>query len=148
MNVGFYHCTRAAPEAVLPKLAIKAVEAGHRVLVHSTDQAQAEAVDELLWTYDQNSFLPHGCAGGESDAEQPLLISAEFDPVNHADLAIAMSGRLPNGDSAFARVLYLFDGNDQDAVRSARQHWKALAERDGVDATYWAQGERGWEKRQ
>ncbi len=148
MNVAFYHCTAATPEAVLPKLALKAVEAGHRVLVHAAEKAQAEAMDETLWTYDPDSFLPHGIAGGGQDADQPLLIADSFEPVNGADLAIAMSGRLPGGDSGFARVLYLFDGNDESALQAARQHWKALAEREGVETAYWAQGERGWEKRQ
>ncbi|MBV7257043.1 DNA polymerase III subunit chi [Pacificimonas sp. WHA3] len=147
MDIGFYHCTRAAPVAVLPKLAVKALRAGHRVLVHIGDPAQADAVDDVLWTFDQDSFLPHGIAGTEHDSEQPLLIADSFEGANAADLAIAMAGRLPGEEAGFRRVLFLFDGNDEDVVTAARQHWKALSDRDGVAIAYWAQGERGWEKR-
>ena len=147
MDVGFYHCTRAAPLTVLPKLAMKALEAGHRVLVNAPDPAQAEAVDEHLWTFDPGSFLPHCRAGGEYDADQPLLIADSFDAANGADLAIAMGARLPGSDAQFSRVLYLFDGGDEEAVATARRHWKALSARDNVLATYWAQEERGWQKR-
>ncbi|MEO0501435.1 MAG: DNA polymerase III subunit chi [Pseudomonadota bacterium] len=145
MQVGFYHCTRNAPLAVVPRLAAKAVAAGHRILVHAGPAA--DDVDEALWAFDPGSFLPHGRAGGDDDANQPILIADGFDGANAADLAIAMAGRLPGADAGFARVLYLFDGGDDDAVAAARRHWKALSARDDVEAVYWAEGERGWEKR-
>ncbi|MGB7404225.1 MAG: DNA polymerase III subunit chi [Pacificimonas sp.] len=147
MDVGFYHCTRAEPLAVLPRLAAKAHQAGQRVLVHAVDDRLAEEVDERLWTYDQASFLPHGRAGDEHDTEQPILLSNNFARPNKAAVLMSMSGQLPPDDAGFDRVLYLFDGNDDDAVARARHHWKALTARDGMTLTYWAQDERGWKKR-
>ncbi len=48
--------------------------------------------------------------------------------------------------AAFARVLYLFDGSDEDALAAARAHWRALKGREGVEPVYWTQGEKGWQK--
>ena len=147
MEVGFYHCTRGAPLAVLPRLAEKAVEAGYRLIVNTGSAAASEEVDEALWTYDAASFLPHGLSGGEHDAEQPILISGSFDAANGARLAVALAGAIPAADAGFERVLYLFDGNEGEAVERARRHWRALANREDVGAVYWQQCERGWEKR-
>ncbi|EMD84368.1 DNA polymerase III chi subunit [Pacificimonas flava] len=147
VEVGFYHCTRAAPLAVLPRLVQKAAEAGFRVLIQSDDPAVRDAVDGALWTFEADSFLPHGLAGGEHDAEQPVLIAEGFDPANGARIALAIGGGLPPADAGFERILYLFDGNDNDALSRARRHWKALSARDGVTPVYWQQAERGWQKR-
>ena len=151
MDIGFYHCTRSTPEAVVPKLAEKALAAGERVLVRTADREQAERIDEALWTYDAGSFLPHGRAGGDHDADQPLLIAEDFGAeegtANGATIVMVVGGGLPPAGSVFQRVLFLFDGNDEEALGLARRHWKALAEREDTVSVYWAQGERGWEKR-
>jgi DNA polymerase-3 subunit chi len=142
--VGFYHCTRSRPFDVVPVLAGKAIEAGHRVLVHSADGGELDALDSHLWTYDPSSFLPHG---RDNPAMQPVLLSDDFAPANGADLLISVGGKLPGDPAAFARVLYLFDGNDEDSLAAARAHWRALKAREGVQPIYWTQGEKGgWQK--
>lgn len=148
MEVAFYHCTRAAPLTVLPTLAEKALGAGFRVVVSAADAETAEAVDETLWTYRADSFLPHAVSSSdESDAEQPVLIGRNFHAPNGARLAISLSNGLPSADDQFERVLLLFDGSDEEATQTARRHWRALEGRDGVTRTYWQQGDRGWQKR-
>lgn len=147
MKVDFYHCTRTKPADVVPALAEKALAAGHRILVHEPDASARDALDERLWTYDPDSFLPHGTAGGPHDAEQPLLIADSFGVRNGADVLIAMGRTLPGDGAGFARILYLFDGGDEEELGAARAHWRALSAREGAEAAYWAQGERGWAKR-
>ena len=147
MDVGFYHCTRSSPETVVPQLAEKALAANYRLLVRVAGPEEAGRLDELLWNYRADSFLPHGVAGvGDEDARQPLLISTDFSPVNDATLAISMSQGLPFGEAKFDRVLLLFDGSDGEETRRARGHWRAVAEREDVSRTYWQQTERGWSK--
>lgn len=146
MQVGFYHCTRARPAAVVPVLSEKAYTAGHRLLIHVPDAGERDAVDENLWTYNAGSFLPHGQANAADAGRQPILLSGDIAPANDADVLIALGAQLPGDRSVFARLLYLFDGGDEDALKAARAHWKALKERDDVEAVYWAQGERGWER--
>ncbi len=144
VSLGFYHCTRRAPLDVLPVLAAKALDAGHKVAVHASDAAALDAIDQHLWTYDPDSFLPHG---RENAAAQPVLLTDGFEPENRADLLICVGGKLPGDVGAFARVLYLFDGSEEAAVETARKHWRALSAREDVEPVYWTQSENGgWQK--
>ena len=143
-QVGFYHCTRSKPFDVVPVLAGKAIEAGHKLAVHASDDTDLDALDRHLWTYDAASFLPHG---RDNAAMQPVLLTDGFEPANGADVLICVGGKLPGDASAFARVLYLFDGGDADAVKAARAHWRALSGKADVEPVYWTQGDRGgWQK--
>lgn len=145
-DVGFYQLATKPLDAVLPKLLEKAVAAGHRVVVRSADAAQLARLNAALWSFDAASFLPHAVEGPNA-AVQPILLTAADDDANRADLAAVIDGRLPGDLSAYKRVLYLFDGGDEDALALARRHWKALKAMDGVAPVYWQEGERGgWQK--
>ena len=53
----------------------------------------AEVLDGLLWTYRQDSFLPHGIDGGEADADQPVLLTAGPENSNSANVRFFLDGR-------------------------------------------------------
>ena len=145
-DVGFYQLAAKPLATVLPKLLEKAVAAGHRVVVRSADAAQLAGLDAALWSYKAASFLPHA-VDGDAAAVQPILLTGGDDAPNGADLAAVVDGRLPGDLTAYRRVLYLFDGGDEDALALARRHWKALKGRDGVTPVYWQEGATGrWEK--
>lgn len=145
-DVGFYQLASKPLDAVLPKLLEKAVAAGHRVVVRSDDAPLLARLDAALWSYDAASFLPHAVDGDDA-ALQPVLLTAGEDTPNAADLAAVIDGRLPGDLAPYKRVLYLFDGGDEDALALARRHWKALKSRDDVAPVYWQENERGgWAK--
>ena len=146
-DVGFYHLSRQPLEAVLPRLLEKAYAAGHRILVHCADAEQLKRLDQQLWTYDDASFLPHGC---EDKALQPILLTiSQEERANTPDVLAALGGLDPERLGDFARVLYLFEETDAERLAAARQSWSALKGRDGVTRTYWQQDERGrWVKKQ
>lgn len=145
--VYFYHLTRHPLEHTLPQLLGKARQAGWRVAVRGTDTARMAWLDEQLWLGPDDSFLPHGLAGGPHDADQPILLTtgaAGNDPaclmtIDGADIA-------PAEVTALDRVCVLFDGNDPAAVQTARQQWKALTEA-GCAAQYWSEESGRWEKK-
>ena len=145
-EVGFYQLASKPLDAVLPRLLDKAVAAGFRAVVRSPDADLLARLDAALWSYDAASFLPHAIDGPDA-ARQPVLLTAGDDALNAATLAAVIDGRLPGDLSAYARVLYLFDGGDADALALARRHWKALKDRDDVTPVYWREGDGGaWEK--
>ncbi|MEE4350778.1 MAG: DNA polymerase III subunit chi [Pacificimonas sp.] len=148
MEIGFYRCVRSTPSEVLPQLAQKALDAGFRISVKARDAEAVERLDEILWTFRADSFLPHAPADGNllHDEIQPCLIADKFLITNAATLAISMSAGLPPENYGYERALLLFDGNDSEELAAARQHWKALEGREGLTRTYWMQGERGWEE--
>jgi DNA polymerase-3 subunit chi len=140
VQVDFYHLDRSPLERVLPRIAERVVEGGGRLLVVSGDEALAERLDEHLWNYTPDSFLPHGRAGGEADAGQPILIAASPDPVNGARNIALADGLWREEALAFDRAFYFFDAG---TIAGARAAWRALAGRAGVDSRYWKQDEAG-----
>ena len=142
-ELGFYQLSTRSLEAVLPKLLEKAYAAGHRVLVRCRDDAQLALLDERLWTYEDASFLPHGTAG----EEHPILLMTDIAAHDGYTLLALPGGALPNDVTAFDRVLYLFDGNDEAELLQARSDWKAAKLNQEVAPVYWRAGETGgWEK--
>ncbi|MEL6518639.1 MAG: DNA polymerase III subunit chi [Pseudomonadota bacterium] len=142
----FYHLTRSPLEATLPMLLGKALGAGWRVAVRGVEDTRLDWLDEKLWLWD--GFLPHGRAGGEFDAEQPVLLTTDTEVANGAVCLMAVDGAVVAADevAALERVCILFDGNDGDAVQAARDQWKALTGA-GCAAQYWSQEGGGWEKK-
>ena len=140
MQVDFYHLVASPLERVLPKIAEKVVAGGGRLVVVSADERQRGAIDRLLWTYAPDSFLPHAQAGGEHDADQPVLIAADVAPANAARNVALIDGEWREGALAFDRAFHFFDA---DSVGPARTAWKALAEREGVERRYWKQDDAG-----
>ena len=142
----FYHLTRSPLEVTLPMLLGKALGAGWRVAVRGTDAARLDWLDDKLWLDD--GFLPHGRAGGEFDAEQPVLLTTDTAAPNGAVCVMAVDGAEVGADEVNARdrVCILFDGNDGDAVQAARDQWKTLTGA-GCAAQYWSQEGGGWEKK-
>ena len=71
----FYHLTRRPLEATLPTLLEKARGAGWRIAVRGVDAARMDWLDQKLWLGPEEGFLPHGLAGGDHDAHQPILLT-------------------------------------------------------------------------
>jgi len=151
-EVAFYHLSRSPLEAALPKLLEKTLEAGKRALVLASSEERVEALNGILWTYDQDSWLPHGSAKDGDPEEQPVWLSV-IDPgegaaPNRADFLFLTDGADSRNVGAYERCFDIFDGNDETAVEAARERWKVLKEA-GHDLAYWRQTETGgWEKQQ
>lgn len=145
-DVLFYHLESQPLERVVPILLEKTLERGWRAVVEVGSADRAEALDRALWTYRDDSFLPHGVAGGEFDADQPILITTGPDNPNAAQVRFFTDRAVPQTADGYQRIVYLFSGHDPDAVSEAREAWRAL--RGGNEVTYWQQDENGrWVKR-
>ncbi|WP_010544575.1 DNA polymerase III subunit chi [Sphingomonas elodea] len=140
MQVDFYHLTLAPLDRVLPSIAEKVLGSGGRLLVVAADPAVRARIDQLLWTYNPASFLPHGEAGGDWDSEQPVLIADGTHPANDARNVALVDGVWREEALAFERAFHLFD---EDSIVPARAAWRALGEREGVERRYWRQDENG-----
>ena len=143
MQVDFYHLTASPLDRVLPRVAERVLADGGRLLIVAKE-AQLPALDRLLWTYRPDSFLPHACSGGERDTDQPVLLSIELAATNGAKNVAIADGVWRDEALDFDRAFHFFD---EDRIVEARQAWKALADRAGIERRYWKQGESGgWEQ--
>jgi DNA polymerase-3 subunit chi len=148
-EVLFYHLQRQPLERVLPTLLEKSLERGWRVLVQVASEERVEALDAHLWTYREDSFLPHGTHKESAVAAQPILLTVHDDNPNRADVRFLVDGvAMPADADSYQRIVLLFDGEDPDAVAAARSRW-AEAKARGFEVTYWQADEQGrWQRMQ
>src|SRR3954470_3295444 len=120
----FYHLQRQPLERVLPTLLEKSLERGWRVVVQASSDERAEALDAHLWTYKDDGFLPHGTTREAEVAMQPVLLTTQDDNRNGATVRFLLDGgAVPPDAAAYDRLVLLFDGDDDDAVATARTRW-------------------------
>jgi DNA polymerase-3 subunit chi len=146
-EVLFYHLERASLESVLPGLLERTLERGWKAVVRCGSRETVARLDEVLWTYKDDSFLPHG-AGTDAAAEQPVFLTVDAGTPNVADLLFLVDNAAADAIAigAFVRCVTIFDGGDEQAVASARAFWTDV-KAAGHDATYWKQSPQGrWEK--
>ncbi len=143
----FYHLERARLMDVLPALLEKSLQRGWRVVVQAANKKQVDGISNALWTFRDDSFLPHGTARDGFESEQPVFLTEGDDNPNKAAIRFFVEGAEPEQVEGYERIVYMFNGHDEEAVVKARKQWKRLADA-GTKATYWAQNERGgWEKK-
>lgn len=146
-EVLFYHLERQPLERVLPSLLERTLERGWRAVVQCGSEERLEALDTWLWTYRDDSFLPHGTSRDGSGSMQPIFLSTGDDNPNGACVRFLVEGAVISDFSGYERVVHIFDGHDETAVEQARAEWKR-ARAAGCEVTYWQQADNGrWEKR-
>ena len=147
-EVLFYHLQNMTVENVLPPLLEKSLERGWRVVVQSTSEERADALDVHLWTYRDDSFLPHATWRAADAMDQPiLLVVSRRKPQSRACPVPDRQCRLAGRFRGYERMVLLFNGDDADALASARGAWTECKSR-GFEVTYWQADEQGrWRRR-
>jgi DNA polymerase III subunit chi len=147
-EVLFYHLQGQPLERVLPTLIERSLERGWRVVVQSSSEERVEALDAQLWTYRDDSFLPHGTHREATAAEQPVLLTVDEHNPNAAAVRFLIDGApVPPDAQSYQRIVLMFDGTDDDAVADARTRWSA-AKAAGFAVTYWQADDTGrWIKK-
>ena len=146
-EIFFYQLQRQPLERVLPTLIEKSLERGWRVVVQAASDERVEALDAHLWTFRDDSFLPHATWREAETAEQPVLLTVNDDNPNGAAVRFLIDGApVPADADAYARIVLIIDGEDPDAVAVARERWSEGKAR-GFDVTYWQADEQGrWQR--
>ena len=144
-EVWFYHLERTGLEQALPELLEKTLQRGWKAIVRASATERLEHLDGWLWSYREDSFLPHAPAAEPGAERQPVLLTVGEDNPNAANALFLVDGAEPGDLSAYQRCVVLFDGADETQLQRARGQWTALKAR-GLPASYWKQQARGWEK--
>lgn len=146
-DIGFYHLTGTPLERALPKLLEKVLGSGQRAVVMAGSEERVEQLNAMLWTYRQDSFLPHGGTRDGNAEAQPVWLTAKDENPNGASILILSDGAASQNIAGFERCLEMFDGNDEAAVAEARRRWKSYREA-GHACVYHQQTESGgWEQK-
>jgi len=144
-EVWFYHLERTGLDQALPELLEKTLAKGWKALVRTPLAQRLEHLDGWLWSYRDESFLPHGLASEPQAQRQPILVTDSFDNPNGADALFLIDGAEPGELGGFARCVVIFDGADEAQLKHARAQWTAVKAK-GFPVSYWKQQARGWEK--
>lgn len=147
-EVLFYHLERQPLERVLPILVEKSLERGWRAGIRTGKAERVRDLDDMLWTYAETSFLPHSAETEGDLATEPALITTSDQFANAPQVVFIIErAALPDDLSKFERIVYMFDGRDDEALNEARAQWKEIRAK-GLESTYWQQDENGrWQKK-
>ena len=143
----FYQLERRSIDAILPDLVEKTLERGWRAVIRTESAERADAIDTLLWTYKEQSFLPHAQLGDGRAERQPILITVEDVNPNGANVLFLVGGA-PHPNlvaqewSALSRIVVVFDGRDSGALASAEGVLKEATEQ-GHEVTWWKESATG-----
>lgn len=143
MRIDFYHLQKQTLEEVLPKLLEKAYATGKMIKIKVGNEDRVEFLNTFLWTYQDESFLPHGSKKDGSAEQQPIWLSAADDnPNNAALLFLTDEAEIAADIAAYERIFNIFDGNNPQALEQARGLWKTL-KNAGAELHYWQQDSSG-----
>ena len=129
-RIDFYIVPEQGPDSsalTACRLAEKAYEKGHTVHLHLTDAAEVGALDTLLWTFRDGSFLPHQVLTGEP-VNAPVTLGWQDDPPVPADVLINLSAQVPAYFSRFQRLAEIV-GPDPEALSASRERYRFYRER-------------------
>ncbi len=142
----FYHLENQPLQVVLPLLVEKTLARGWRALLRFSTPERLDTIDSALWTYRDESFLPHGRARDGHAERQPVLLTLDDANPNGAAVLFLVEAAEEREPERFSRVIRLFDGADEEAKALARGEWKR-AKASGFEVSYWRQDASGaWKK--
>jgi DNA polymerase-3 subunit chi len=148
-RIDFYHLQKQTLDEVLPKLVEKAYRTGAKIKIKVGNEARVEFINSLLWTYNEESFIPHGSKKDGFAKEQPIWLSSEDDNPNQSEMLFLVDGadielsQIGN----FSRIFNIFDGNNEVSLQQARDFWKSLSTTDN-EKNYFQQDDNGrWNKK-
>lgn len=128
-RVDFYVLARTQPAALLStacRLADKAFRAKHRVFINAASREQAIELDRLLWTFRDDSFVPHARAGPDADPEDPVKIGSGEAPDAPFDVLINLDEVVPlwAGESARIAEIVGADAHSRAAGRARYRQYR------------------------
>ena len=144
----FYHLSRTTLEQAAAPLMQKCLDVGWRVLAVSPSADRLAALDSILWTFDEKTFLPHGQAEapGLDPARQPILLTGKVENQNKAEALFLMDGTKAPVDAPYTRCTVMFDDGDTDTRNLARQQFKAAKDAGLVTRYFQQTPGGGWKE--
>ncbi len=104
------------------RLVEKAYALGHRIYIHTESATQTAHLDELLWTFKQDSFLPHAPQGAEQGDHSPILLGHATEPEHNTDVLINLAPAVPLFFGRFERVAELIDQQEQHKLQGRERY--------------------------
>lgn len=108
-EINFYHCDDIVANSIAP-LMLKVIGENKKSLIY-TQTAQIKEIDNILWGYNKNKFIPHVTIFDKEFEfkRQSIVITDKEENVNEADYLVITSPASPDFLKTFSRVFYFYD---------------------------------------
>ena len=110
------------------RLSAKATKQKLRVLIYAPDEAAAQKIDRLLWTWQPAGFLPHCMTGSPLAAQTPVLITHDPEDTPHDEVLLNLHCAWPPAFSRFQRLVEIV-GRDEEDREAARERYRFYRDR-------------------
>ncbi len=126
-RVDFYQIdSKEAPLLFACRLIEKVYRKGYKVYIHTMSEAQSAELDDLLWSFRDDRFIPHALESTADDA--PIKIGHNVEPDEHQEVLINLSREVPDFFSRFDRVAEIVSLGEEGR-HSARQNYRFYRDR-------------------
>ncbi|NBV05954.1 MAG: DNA polymerase III subunit chi [Proteobacteria bacterium] len=128
MEINFYQCDESLVKSIAP-LTLKILEENKKAFVFAKDQIRIKEIDDGLWSYGKNKFIPHVTVF-DKDFElerQPIFLSNKEENSNQADYLILADLASEGFLQSFSRIFYFFDILDLETAKAAAKKYQKLA---------------------
>ena len=115
------------------------------ILVYCKDQETVEFIDEFLWAYKEEGFIPHSMETKEQSSIYPILITTNIHQDYKHNVLLALSGIIVEEKDwqKFTKAYYFFDDQENKERENARLMWKSLYALNIV-CKYWVNKANKW----
>ncbi len=141
-TVNFYCLTSLPVEKVLPAVLEKVLAGGHRALVLTSSEQRTKTIDDVLWTYSQSKFLPHGTANDNLPHEHPIFIANKEVSSNEPDVLVLVESFSVPKNNNYSRYVVMVDTHKPQELDQAKTLWKHF-ETSNNQITCWRQDDAG-----
>lgn len=124
-RIDFYQITDSALSAdgLVCKLCQKAYQSQQSVLLLTANPLQTERLDRLLWSNEEESFIPHD-QQEQDGLLTPVLLNHQADPRGERQLLINLSEEIPLFFAQFERVIELVTNDNKEQARAHYSYYK------------------------
>lgn len=142
----FYTLVKSQWNKSLPKLLEQIISRGNKVHVFCDDEAFMNELDNLIWTFEQLAFVPHGTFKDPMPEVTPIILSTEENKLNNANILVITGKKLPSNLSDFDKIIFMHHETDKIAREQILGHMKIL-EKNGIKHNFFRQNGTGsWER--
>ena len=145
-TVSFYHLLSSPLEKALPRLMEKALASGLHSVVRIDSESRMDRLNDLLWTYDDRGFLPHGSYKDPFPEQQPVYLSTREENPNGARILVITDNAPAAHPAQYDKILDVFDGHDNALVDAARGRWKQYQAAGHAVRYFQQQQGGGWQQ--
>jgi DNA polymerase-3 subunit chi len=139
MQVLFHHFEKTSGRDLLVYIC-RLVEKGYKqgskpIYIHFDSENEAKEFDSLLWTFRQESFVPHTILGNPEQEKTPVIIGWDTNQIETAEALINVSQEIPRASKSTSKIHEIV-GNDKNKKNKAREKWKAYKANGSIIKAY------------